>query len=236
MKNKITLLIAVFNLGYMTSYSQILVGFQYNMDVYKPYTEDTQEYMKINDKITSSTRSFYGLYGFSHKQVIWRTGLSFKQIFHTTEDKVTSYYRNNYNTGQIEQIQKVLDLKSRSFSIGLKNEIGYFLTKSERMKNELGLTTELYLWEKYISRYYYDSTDEEFDDNNVTIFALSSGKSGLFLSSFNLAAYYRFQWQPIDQFSIATRFSFGTNLYSDWDQFQKYAWVGLGLEVGFGGE
>jgi hypothetical protein len=26
----------------------------------------------------------------------------------------------------------------------------------------------------------------------------------------------------------------GTNLYSDWDQFKKYAWVGLGLEMGFG--
>jgi hypothetical protein len=33
---------------------------------------------------------------------------------------------------------------------------------------------------------------------------------------------------------LAARVSVGTNLYSEWDQFRKYVWMGVGLEMGFG--
>jgi hypothetical protein len=35
-------------------------------------------------------------------------------------------------------------------------------------------------------------------------------------------------------FSLGATVQIGTNLYSDWDQFKKYAWLGVGLELGIG--
>ena len=37
-----------------------------------------------------------------------------------------------------------------------------------------------------------------------------------------------------ENFDFVLRASLGTNLYSDWDQFKSYAWLGLGIELGFG--
>jgi hypothetical protein len=54
------------------------------------------------------------------------------------------------------------------------------------------------------------------------------------LSSIDLSIFYSNRWQLKDNFSLGARVSLGTNLYSDWDQFKKYAWLGLGLELGFG--
>ena len=58
-------------------------------------------------------------------------------------------------------------------------------------------------------------------------------KNGFFLSGVNISAYYRQVFQLHENFSLAARISLGTNLYSDWDQYKKYAWLGLGLEMGF---
>jgi hypothetical protein len=54
------------------------------------------------------------------------------------------------------------------------------------------------------------------------------------LVNVNFSIYTEYQFLINDRFSLGSKLSFGTNLYSDWDQFRKYVWMGVGLELGFG--
>lgn len=58
--------------------------------------------------------------------------------------------------------------------------------------------------------------------------------SHFYLASVDLSVFYRHILQVSPKLNLAARISLGTNLYSDWDQFKKYAWLGVGLEMGFG--
>ena len=51
-------------------------------------------------------------------------------------------------------------------------------------------------------------------------------------SSMQLNTYYVYPFINTKQLSCAAKFSLGTNLHSDWDQFRKFLWLGVGVEVG----
>lgn len=216
--------------------AQIKIGGNYNVDIYKPYTPEAQSYIKINDKVDS--RTINGFINFKvltrEKMTLW-VGISYKHINHEVQDKIKRYYYYSYGNGTtvLMPVDKTLDLKSESHSFGLMNEFSYSLASKEKLSHEIGITNEIYLLEFFKSFYYYDNSDEQFNDYRVTLLPMNSKLSSpFFFSSANLAGFYRFTYHPTSLVTTSVKVSFGTNLYSNWDQFQKYAWVGLGLEIG----
>lgn len=218
---------------------QIRIGAIYNMDFYKPYTQETQDYLKINTQVFSNTGSTYATYNILKKEKInWSVGLVAKIIHQTTEQKIKAYYWPDFSDGSWEYRKEALDLRNRSVSLGVQNEISSFFTKKEVSKlfHEIGVSNEVFLFERYRSGYFYSGTKDQFSNSHVNIYPLQPGFKKFFVSSANVGLFYRLSWQSPERVRIATKISIGTNIYSDWDQFRKYAWIGLGLEVGFGGE
>jgi hypothetical protein len=104
-----------------------------------------------------------------------------------------------------------------------------FLPK-KKQNGTLGLGTEIFLFENYEAHFYNKQGEREDYDYQP----FNQYETVLGLASINLSTYYRHTFQLHENFSLAARISLGTNLYSDWDQFKKYAWFGVGLEMGFG--
>ncbi len=237
---KITILLLIFCLLSGKLLAQIKIGIPYFFDVYKPYTPEAKAYLKVNDQVKSHTYNFYLNYKvLEHKKIAWRLGLSYKFINHVVEDKIKTYYYYAYGNGttsqtQLIQVKETLDLKSRSNSLGMMNELSYTLKQNEKTAHEFGLINEFYFLEFFKSAYYYDNSEKEFDRIEVSIKPLTNKLRSPFLfSSTNLSVFYRIEKHQ-DDHTLALRLNAGTNLYSDWDQFRQYAWFGVGLEIGFG--
>ncbi|MGV3631958.1 MAG: hypothetical protein ACO1O6_12180 [Bacteroidota bacterium] len=221
--------------------SQVTLGGNYFLDIYKPYTKEAQDYLKINDKVKSHTWNVYlNVKVLQREKISWRSGLTYKHIWHKVDDKIKTYYYTVYGNGvtsftHLEKVDETLDLKSRSNSYGIMNELSYIVKQNEKVAHELGMLNELYLLEFFKSAYYHDDSEKEFDRLEVTIKPITSKLRSPFLfSSTNLSVFYRIEKQLQDNRTIACKLNVGTNVYSDWDQFRKYAWIGLGVEVGFG--
>jgi hypothetical protein len=90
--------------------------------------------------------------------------------------------------------------------------------------------------EWYNSKYITDRSaiKEDYGYEILEPTVYNNAEIGFFPSSLTTDIFYRYLWIVSDKFNLGTRISLGTNLYSDWDQFKKYAWLGLGLELGFG--
>lgn len=243
MKHKLSI---IFILLIFNVFGQLSFNYTRNLDLYKPYTETTQEYMKYNDQISSSTRSANVKYtAFSNGKISWNVGVCYKYIKHLIDHKVLGYYEHyvSPSMGLDYYIfrETDLDLWSKSHSLGIVNELDYTFFETDKLINKVGISNEIYLFENYSSVYVFHKKHVNFNDEvfDVNLYPLNSnfGKNGnkLFLSSTNLSIYYRFEGKIADDFRFGTKISLGTNLYSDWDQFRKYIWIGVGLEVGFGG-
>jgi len=124
------------------------------------------------------------------------------------------------------------DLKSISHSVGLTPNFNYLLLSKGGYDGVIGVYTTAYLFEIFNAKYVIKSIPIGFDVPSIDPY---NAREVLFpLSSIDLSIFYINRWQLKDNFSLGARISLGTNLYSDWDQFKKYAWLGLGLEMGFG--
>lgn len=232
-------LIILFCLSSFFFNGQINIGFSKNIDLYKPYTKEVQEYLKINDKIKSNIyNAFLNFVIIDKNKFSLKLGLCYKNTTFIVRDKVLSYYEYTYlgHDSPTDYVLKnnSLDLKSKSHSLGIMNEISLKF-KRNNLINEVGISNEIHLFEYFKSSYYFSNTNESLDNSLLYITPLISKlPRNFFLSSANLSIIYRLTWQQSEKFSFSTKFSIGTNLYSDWDQFKKYAWLGVGLEMGFG--
>ncbi|MFN5418550.1 MAG: hypothetical protein ACK5B9_15940 [Flavobacteriia bacterium] len=171
--------------------------------------------------------------------ISWDLGLTFKNTKHIVEHKIKGYYTENcYQQGcDYEFISTDLDLISKSNSLGLVNTIYHTFSSNSNFHSSIGINNEIYFYENYISTYYYSNTHDRFDGDKNSFFNSLNNNDlprNFFFSSSNIALFYCLRYQQSDKFSLATKISLGTNLYSDWDQFKKYAWLGVGLELGFG--
>lgn len=213
------------------SFSQFNLGITKNINLFNKYAPETEEYIKDNNGRVSNSMFSVSL-GYNlikRKKFSIQTGFIFKNIKLIAEDKIKAYYTLNWNTGNFEMVLENRDLVFKSKSLGFSNNFSYNLFSGEKIKNEVGISNELYFWEHFRSHYYKSNTDVEVEGAPSQY-----GFSDFFFSSANLSLFYCFTFQQSEKFSLATKISLGTNLYSDWNQFKKYAWLGVGLELGFG--
>lgn len=220
---------------------QISINYTRNIDLYKPYTEQAKQYMEVNDKVHSSTQAAnFKKVVYQNQKYSWNIGLSYKRITHIVQSKVTGYYEHYVSPSQNLDyyIYRAtdLDLVSKSNSFGIINEFDFLFLQRNRLHHKIGLSNELYLFENYTSVYQLKSganfNDKVYDIYLNPLNAFFGNK--FLLSSTNLSLYYRLGWQLKENLSLGTKISLGTNIQSDWDQFRRYAWLGFGIEVGFG--
>ena len=237
-------LLLLLGMNFWIGFSQTTTfNYTRNLDIYKPYTSLAQEYMKFNDNVSSHTQTFSITRSVKlNEKYTWHWGLAYKRIDHVVYDKVKGYYSHYVSPSQgldyYEFNGANLDLVSKSNSFGISNQFDYLLSEKGKISHFVGISNEIYLIESYISDYKMKSglnfNDEVF---YINLYPLSSGFGRRFLfSSANLALHYRFRWQMRDAISLGAKISLGSNLYSDWDQFKKYMWLGAGIELGFIGD
>jgi hypothetical protein len=228
----------------VASFGQVVLSYQSNLDVYKPYTSLAQEYIKQNSKVSSKTQTVLASTPIlkTEKHLI-RVGLNYKRIEHIVKDRILqipTYDHSNHQTVFVGNVPSKRDLVSISNAFGLHLDYNRFIFEKKFYKANFGATSELYLFEFYTSDYYRTSyksnfiipSEGEIDDAIHPLVRKEQNILKPVLSTISL--YYLNTFQFTNKFSIGLRISAGTNLYSKWDQFRKYAWVGLGLELGFG--
>jgi len=225
--------------------SQIYFGVEKNLDVYKPYTDFGSEYLSYNDKVISSTFSVKAFYLMEFKKSnSIGLGFSYMNKKMIIEDKIKGISIVEYNS--IEEPIDTLyfysnfDLNILSHSVGFYLDYNKVLFETKNLNGSIGANSSFYMYENAKGRYIDKDNLAESIDPQYTQFvpgktnSFLNSKKGFFISSINISTYYRQVFQFHEKFSLAARISLGTNLYSDWDQFKKYAWLGLGLEMGFG--
>ena len=173
-------------------------------------------------------------------------GLNFRRIKFEIDNIIDSieYREVDFTETVVDSGYFLSEMSYRSKSNSLGLSLGYFY-RFELMKkqfSDLGFNFNSSFYEKNIDNYY--GGDDVFPDLPDNWYGLMTYKypqngnigfrKGFYFASLNLSTFYRHTFQLSDNFSLAARISLGTNLYSDWDQFKKYAWLGVGLEMGFG--
>lgn len=216
-----------------------VIGGQRNIDIYKPYNSLTREFINSGGEISSSTFSFDFNYIFINKNNWAGTfGVIYQRIDHRIVDYNDQHQYWTGGTGIASShtyyYSDPLDLISVSESFGIGFSLGRIFPSNDKFLNQVSLNFNFFPIEKY--RYYYYSSDINlpFSDldgpNNGNEFYLKY----FTLSAFKLNVDYKIFKYIGDSWLIGAKVCLGTNLYSDWDQFKRYAWLGVGLELGFG--
>jgi hypothetical protein len=226
-------------------FGQLVVSYQYNLDVYKPYTSLAQDYIKLNKDVESSKQSLFASYPIlKTDKSTFRVGLNYKRIDHIVNNRVL--YIPVYKIGSnqysfVGNYPGQADLISRSNYFGLHLDYNRMIVDKGNYKGSAGVNSELYLVEYFKSEYIFGTIDVSgapFPNEYSSYMPLTplNAKERNFLkpSLSTLSFYYLNTFQLANKFSLGIRISAGTNLYSKWDQFSRYAWIGLGLELGFG--
>jgi hypothetical protein len=228
MKNFIFLfLFFVLKTSFVSCQKTLLIN-QY-LDFYKPYTHTVQQNFQ-DEKIRSSTSTFQLLFPIlKRSKYEIQTGLTYKYINQKHIDYAKQYATKEIiGTGGLSTYfySKVsrIDLINQSHSFGIP--ISFFreiLVKNQHSIN-LGSQLDFYFIEYYYSKYKRKVYDMEYKPQNSTQFYLFSPVA----SQLSIFSTYKYAYN--DRSSIGIRLQAGTNLYSNWDQFKRYAWLGVGLE------
>jgi hypothetical protein len=215
-------------------FGQFTIRHVQNIDLYKPYTEFAQIYIeKYPDKVSSHTHSSAFTYEFRKEKILSPLlGISYQYTNLTVKDRATFKNKLIYNDQIMQVVDTVLyqfnsDYINRSRSVGLNLGLQVMVSKSLRSRSYLGMNSTVYLWERCGA----SVTDVSID---LLMFPQIGYRQAFFLSSVNIETFYKYRFYFHERFSLAARVSIGTNLYSEWDQFRKYVWMGVGLELGFG--
>lgn len=250
MRNRLIVFFIVIN-SIFYSQKVSLLNFQKEFIVWdmKPSTKQIKE--KYGYDMEIDYEKYHFNFCYRKAKFSWLIGLSFMKINSTIKDRI-----NNWNyvgkaigaTGIIYYDTVYInysdppDLRSSSTNLGIHNEIIYHFKpfdKKQNLNHAIGLKSEVYLYEKFESEYYttdipvksiYDPAPG-YSDQPFPLFF--EHNTLVYISNANLSTFYQIRWFPHDAFSIGMRISAGTNLYSDWQQFKKFGWLSLGLEVGF---
>lgn len=216
-------------LGQQTS--GLYIGGQGNVDIYKPYSEFGKEFQKKHNNVSSSTFGFYTYYNlaFGQKNNVG-FGVCFKQVKHTVSDKFLYTEHVVYNSSDTIPFSDTYTLHSKSSSIGVHLQYDRVVHSKKNIRGLVGFTTQLYLLEFFNTRY------NEDNKSNVGLGSMnpfvSDTPRNFFFSSANAAVSYALEFKNEKSVSFRLKASLGTNLYSDWDQFSKYVWIGVGGEFG----
>jgi len=212
--------------------STIKIGYERNLDLIK-FTETAKSFTSQGQSdVRSSTQKMEAFYTCPLFKSDWNggIGIAYKKIKHT----VSNYFNYSASVDDgsgVDYIHSKAALESVSKSIGLKAELNRTVHSSRRFLGNVGINTEWYLLEFYSSKFVGSSQSY----GNILPSPYIIYKN-FFLSSSNLSAFYRCELMaPKSNLSIALKVSLGTNLYSDWDQFKRYVWVGVGAEIGIHG-
>jgi hypothetical protein len=230
----------------LCSYAQFNLGMQQNADLFKPYTEDASYYISINENVKSFTSAAYLSYSLAiNDKSAFQFGLNHKLINHQVLGRIKKVevikHDSFGNPTDTTYFAINGDLITVSNSYGFSLGYSYDILSHTKWSGKVGILTEVYLYEK--SRSFYEYEESKLDEINnwsndyavaLPRYSAFSNFNRFFLSSINFSTYYKHVWQLHENFSLAARVSVGTNLYSEWDQFRKYVWMGVGLEMGFG--
>jgi hypothetical protein len=227
----IRLFLICISINSLSGAAQVNVLFEQNLDWYKPYTKEAQEYLILNEKVSSYTAKIQlemPIVKRNHTE--FGLGINYKRINHQVKNKINYFVIFDGSTKY-----SPVDVISKSHSIGLNFYEKYNLINREKYFGQIGINSTFYVFEIYNSEYKFQISDAGLNPYFEGSFHPFNNNEILFpLSSIDLSIFYVNRWQLKDNYSLGARISLGTNLYSDWDQFKKYAWLGLGLEMGFG--
>jgi len=222
-------------------------GINTNVNIYAPYTSKLNP-IKSPYNIKSNTSEVnLEFQNFKRKRISIYTGLSYKFIAHKIKDAVDSIVYLETLGGNIPGYLESYvyedkpDLKSFSHSLGLSLEIKYALKTKERYSMSLGLRPTIYFLEwfkaKYVSSDVDSSPNISYPDNPDYVGPtppVTKLPRNFFLSSINSQLIYRITLLPkTGRTTLTGKVSLGANIFSDWSQFKRYAWLGVGLELGF---
>jgi hypothetical protein len=209
------------------------LGLQTNLDVYKPYSSFGKEFNKKYNNVSSFTYSVYGYYSIvlDNKQS-FGLGFSLKRIQHKIVNKFD--YQINvvqppFGSNDTVIYYSPTTLYSKSTSIGAYFEFNRIIHAKKKRHGILGIATQLYFLEFFKSHYDLHNEHSGLDD---PIPMLQSTPRNFFFSSANASLSYALEFMDEKSVSFRLKASLGTNLYSDWDQFSKYVWIGVGGEFG----
>jgi hypothetical protein len=226
--------------------AQFFFGVDRNVELYLPFTEFGKEYLETNSNVSHtewSARLFYTPSNLTGNNRIG-FGIAFNNRCLLIEDKIKGISVVKYNSSEepIDTLfyQSNFDLRIRSRNVGLYFDYAYRIKEKRNYQILLGFSNGIFIYENSLGEF-IDKNDLESQIGSEYINLVPStqpsylnSKKGFFLSSINFSTYYKHVWQLHENFSLAARVSVGTNLYSEWDQFRKYVWMGVGLEMGFG--
>jgi hypothetical protein len=209
---KYFILLLIINMGSIafTQFSLVKIDFHGNLGLWRPYTETTQLYISNGGVIESNHLALSAKYLiFSKNNYSFYSGVNYQRINH----RVKGYSLNK-------------DIVTHSDRLGFSSSFGRIVHSNEVILGHLSLTSEVYIGEFYESYYVFYQSSSSVDDNYQR-------KKYLF-PEVNVSLDYNVMLLLKNSFSLGATVQIGTNLYSDWDQFKKYAWLGVGLELGIG--
>ncbi len=215
------------------NYGELRFGYAYSLDILK-YTTTARSYDKEFNRIDSQTQSMQlGYYrSFNDQQWCFGSGIAYKKTELTIDDYFSYYPLMDWG-GDVTYLLTSGSYTSKSNSIGLFLEATRKVHQWKNSRGSVGVNTQWYLFEVFNAHY---SSTAKVPNGNSPVFTNPSVYDlprNFFLSSCNLSAFYRCELQAHEpNLSVALKISVGTNLYSDWDQFKRYAWVGVGAEIG----
>lgn len=213
-----------------------------NIDVWNPFSEATEKYQDSSGNIYSSTWGI-NLQSDIISKPRWSlsAGISYKKINYRVTDRIHTwkYSYSFFNSGTLyyyevtRNFEDPADLVSESNSFGLNSEFAFKLMDKSKLSHAIGVRPDIYFLEYFNSE--YESDDFTSNDIEESIPKPAEGPSNhLFFSSMNCDLFYRFTWYASNRLSIGAKVDFGVNLYSDWAEFKRYGYIGLGVELGFG--
>jgi len=209
--------------------STIKIGYERNLDLIK-FTETAKSFTNQGQSdVRSSTQKMEAFYTCPLFKSDWNggIGIAYKKIKHTVSNYFNYSPTEDYGNG-VQYTHSKATVESVSKSIGLKAELNRTVHSSRRLVGNMGINTEWYLFEFYNSQFSGASVSSGAIEN-PSLYVIHKN---FFLSSSNLSAFYRCELMaPNSNLSVALKISLGTNLYSDWDQFKRYVWIGLGAEI-----
>ena len=214
------------------NYGELRFGYAYSLDLLK-YTTTARSYDKEFNRIDSQTQSMQlGYYrSFNDQQWCFGSGIAYKKTELTINDYFSYCPMTNFG-GNVIYSPTTGSYISQSKSIGLFLDATRKVHQWKNLRGSVGVNTQWYLFE-FFNAHYSSTTKVAYYAPyfpNPSVYDLPRN---FFLSSCNLSAFYRFELQAHEpNLSVALKISVGTNLYSDWDQFKRYAWIGVGAEIG----
>lgn len=232
---QVLLFISVFVLcanSFAQSENIVRIGYQKNLVVFAPYASNMDSYIQSGGKVESSSWSIYAQYAvFNRKRCSLLVGITFKKMNFIAEDRITnSIYYNNGN--MVNYIYKdPIDYVSKSHSFGISAEFNYNLFANKIIRGQIGINSELYFLESFRAKYISQDTQGPFGQS-IPSPEVGTIPDMFIYSASNISFFYKTSLNISPKISPAFKLSIGTNIHSNWSQFSRYAWVGLGFEVG----